>query len=448
MELGWIIALLLALFGCYCIHRGCSQESGKRRMAPGRDTYAAQQRNTAVLTGRFREIGTSFQVLGEILAKEPQDLRQEREADFWKLRLAESRQAMAEQYLELARMMEEWEQELACTKDVTEEWNKQLKRQMRNAGITVKQALLVESGRQKEACLTVQSSGKLLGSRELVRSMKGICGVSWRVVPGEKALITRKPCRIMLEAEMPYRVSFGIARRVKQSAGVSGDSFSQQWLPGGKTFLALCDGMGSGERAFQESEYALELLERLMEAGYSLSTAMQLVHTALLFGQEGERHPVAMDGCVLDLWNGMGRIVKAGGVCSFLWRNGEVKQLRAEALPAGILAGTEPGEVLFHIRSGDVLVMLTDGVLEEIQDLQKEDAFEALLKRGLADGGTEAAAACEKNSGRTYERGAELGSLANGCALARWLLEQITEHNPDGPGDDMTILTAAVGKKY
>lgn len=420
MEIVWIG--LAVLFGCLCLWRG--ERLGKRRAGSahagkkGRDRYGEQVHNSGILTGRFREIGTSFRILGEILAKEPGELRQEQEADFWKLRLAESRLAMAEQYLELAGAMDSWEQELACTRDVTTEWKRQLKVRGHKAGIRIKEAFLTENGRQKQACLTIQPENGLINSREIAQAMRGICNSNWRVVPGEQMLLSGKSCRVLLESEPMFRVVFGIARQTKKQETISGDSFSQGWLPRSRAMLALCDGMGSGERAFQESEYALELLERLMDAGYELGTAIRLVHTALLFGQAGERHPVAIDGCVLDLWNGIGRMVKAGGAPSFLWREGTVRCLQAEALPAGVLTGTEPGEMVFHIRSGDVLVMVTDGVLEAIPGKKKEDTFAVRLEECMAAGGQ-----------------------------AKALLDRILQDFPGGPDDDMTILTATIGDK-
>ena len=371
-----------------------------------------------ILTGRFQEIGASFRLLGEILAKEPEELRQTKEMDIWKFRLAESRSAMAEQYLELAQTMESWEQELAGTKDVTSEWSRKLRRRSKELGIHIRQAQLVESGRQKEACLTIAPGSNVINTRELAQSMKGIANCSWRVVPGEQALICGKTSRILLEAETPLSASFSVARRTKKGESTSGDSFSQTWLPRGKALLALCDGMGSGEQAFREGEYALELLERLMEAGYALSTAVRLVHTTLLFAQSGDRHPVAVDGCVLDFWNGMGLLVKAGGAASFLYRDGTVKMLESKTLPAGILTGTEPGEIAFHIRAKDVLIMVTDGVLEAMPGRQKEEYLSRRIERILP------------------------------CANpAKELLEGIMADYPGGPKDDMTILAAEIGDK-
>ena len=82
MVFAYIGLALLFFWGCYCIRKGVHPENRKRRVRSGEEDCAARIQNTTLLTGRFREIGTSFQVLGEILAKEPQELRQDKEADF------------------------------------------------------------------------------------------------------------------------------------------------------------------------------------------------------------------------------------------------------------------------------------------------------------------------------------------------------------------------------
>ena len=48
-------------------------------------------------------------------------------------------------------------------------------------------------------------------------------------------------------------------------------------LPGGKKGVALSDGMGSGEEAFQESSMVVELLEELLNAGFPVKTAVQIM---------------------------------------------------------------------------------------------------------------------------------------------------------------------------
>lgn len=54
----------------------------------------------------------------------------------------------------------------------------------------------------------------------------------------------------------------------KNGQKISGDSFLMKTLPGGKEAAILSDGMGSGERALQESGMLVEMLEELLGAGF------------------------------------------------------------------------------------------------------------------------------------------------------------------------------------
>ena len=181
--------------------------------------------------------------------------------------------------------------------------------------------------------------------------------------------------------------------------------------------MALCDGVGSGPVVFRESGEALELLEHLLDAGYSAESAARLVHTSLLLGESRERHPVALDVCELDLYQRTGHLTKLGGVCSFLKRDGQVQRLEAEALPAGALVESDPGECFFHFREGDLLVMVTDGVLDAFPGLQKEEHFALLLS---------------------------MAEETDAMQLASWLSEQIKKKSAEA-SDDRTILVACAG---
>ena len=344
-------------------------------------------------------------------------MREELESRFWKRQLAESRQAVAEQYLELSRRMEDWKQELACTHDVTAEWRKKRKGILRTMGLELYQVLLFQQGRQKEVCMTIRTEGRLVNSRELAEAVDGLGGVHWHLTPGEPAILTGKMHQVLLEAEPGLTMHFGVTRQTRHGEAISGDGFTQQRLPRGRIVMALCDGMGSGPVAFREGGEALELLEHLLDAGYSAESAARLVHTSLLLGESRERHPVALDVCELDLYQRTGHLTKLGGVCSFLKRDGQVQRLEAEALPAGALVESDPGECFFHFREGDLLVMVTDGVLDAFPGLQKEEHFALLLS---------------------------MAEETDAMQLASWLSEQIKKKSAEA-SDDRTILVACAG---
>ena len=86
-----------------------------------------------------------------------------------------------------------------------------------------------------------------------------------------------------------YYVLQGVAKMGKNGQKISGDSFLMKTLPCGKEAAILSDGMGSGERALQESGMLVEMLEELLGAGFPVETALSMINTALVMGREEVR---------------------------------------------------------------------------------------------------------------------------------------------------------------
>lgn len=68
----------------------------------------------------------------------------------------------------------------------------------------------------------------------------------------------------------------------KDEAKISGDNFSFLELERGEMLLGLSDGMGSGSSACKESEMVLDLVERFLEAGFSMETAIRMMNSAMV----------------------------------------------------------------------------------------------------------------------------------------------------------------------
>mgnify|MGYP002508312641 CR=1 FL=1 len=68
---------------------------------------------------------------------------------------------------------------------------------------------------------------------------------------------------------------------------ISGDNYSFYEAENGRMVAVLSDGMGSGEKACDDSERIIEKMERLLEAGFRKETAVQMINGALVAaGQE------------------------------------------------------------------------------------------------------------------------------------------------------------------
>lgn len=159
---------------------------------------------------------------------------------------------------------------------------------------------------------------------------------------------------------------------------INGDS--GLWFPGtdNKFYMLLCDGMGTGSLAAKESRESAAILKRLLRSGYPVEHAMKSLNSLCYLREQSGI--VTADLAEICLDSGKTSLYKWGACPSYLLRTGEVTPLGGSPTPVGISPQKEP-EALenLHLRSGDVLVMLSDGIgkLPELEaDLCRESPGE------------------------------------------------------------------------
>lgn len=165
------------------------------------------------------------------------------------------------------------------------------------------------------------------------------------------------------------RLCLSIGRAGTPIAGeeISGDSAISERLNACKHVLAISDGMGSGREASTESRAALELLLQALRAGYSRNDALRTVN-GLLVACRGDEMFATMDLCVVDLDSGEAALDKLGACPSFLLRAGKCKRVGSDGLPIGILEAVKPRALAVRMQPGDILLMVSDGVMEAFGD--------------------------------------------------------------------------------
>ena len=209
--------------------------------------------------------------------------------------------------------------------------------------------------------------------------------------------------------ELPlYSASIGTASVCagqRESGGegdVCGDASAARRCDGGRLLLMLCDGMGHGREAHELSEKTLELLLLLMEAGYTRRQAITAVNGIMLSQKEQPEGFSTVDLADVDLWTGDVALEKLGACASWLIRGDHVKKLEASSLPLGVMEEARSTSVECRLHSGDILVLLSDGIsdvfpddaqmrkmLEESVYIQPQRMADALIRNAiLASGGT------------------------------------------------------------
>jgi stage II sporulation protein E len=178
--------------------------------------------------------------------------------------------------------------------------------------------------------------------------------------------------------EARYLVLSGCAKAVKENESISGDNYTIIESEKGRMSIMLSDGMGSGETAHSSSERVLDLMEKMLEAGYGVDTALNLCNSALV--AQGEEQSIStLDICDLDLYEGHCDFIKAGAATTFIKRGSIVEQISSQSLPLGIFPSVEVEVIHRELLDGDYLIMLSDGVLDALNQIQYEEAIEYML---------------------------------------------------------------------
>lgn len=187
-------------------------------------------------------------------------------------------------------------------------------------------------------------------------------------------LVEKEPHSFVFMEEAAYVALTGFCKVTKENETVSGDHYSVLESENGKMTLLLSDGTGSGEQASSDSEKALDLMEKLLEAGYDTEAAVNMVNVAFYTGTCDCSHPT-LDICDLNLYEGKASFYKTGGAASFLKRKNEAEEIVQGNLPLGIFRNVEVEKIEKQLEDGDYVILMTDGVLDALGDHNYEEAM-------------------------------------------------------------------------
>ena len=131
-----------------------------------------------------------------------------------------------------------------------------------------------------------------------------------------------------------------------------------------KYYVILCDGMGTGPGAVQESKTASNLLRRLLTAGYPAEYALQSLNS--LCALRGRAGAVTVELLELQLDTGKALLYKWGAAPSYLLSGAGAEKIGTASPPPG-LSVTDSQEAIYRLslRRGETLVLVSDGVGQE-----------------------------------------------------------------------------------
>ena len=159
-----------------------------------------------------------------------------------------------------------------------------------------------------------------------------------------------------------YNTLTKIKRAKSSKDDVSGDNFTFGRVDNTK-YIAISDGMGTGDQANNESKATIEILERMLELGGDKEMTLKSINNILRTKSEEEIF-TTLDLGFIDLYTGKLELIKSGAAPTFIKRKDECLVINSKSLPMGIFNDVDFNIYNENLKDGDIVIMMSDGVLD------------------------------------------------------------------------------------
>ncbi len=299
--------------------------------------------------------------------------------EYWSEKMGESRQLVARQLKGVGQVVRSLAEEIEVDTSIDVELRAQLLKACKRLGINLKDIS------------PIRCKGELLSVNVISASCVDGSGCELSVAPalssalGQKlevcqkncpALMGRGACDFTLQRAFNYQVTSAVAQVAREEK--SGDSLIINTLNEGKELVVLSDGMGVGEKAREESNTAVKLLLDLLESGFNKELALKTINSVLLLRSRNESF-TTMDMMLIDLYNAELDFIKIASAPTFLKRGKQISVLSSSSLPIGILEEVEVNTESRSLMPRDLILMVSDGVMEASREQNGEIWIPRLL---------------------------------------------------------------------
>ncbi|XMB67900.1 SpoIIE family protein phosphatase [Mycoplasmatota bacterium zrk1] len=183
---------------------------------------------------------------------------------------------------------------------------------------------------------------------------------------------------VSITPDINYDISYGFSSLAKKGLSVSGDNYLVKPLSNGKFLAAISDGMGHGYNAHHESKSLINLINKVSDLNIDTKSSVDIINT-LYNMQEFLDQYATLDLFEIDRNTGKSTLFKFGSTHTYIVKEtGGIVKLFNENLPIGILNKVESSNI--EIENNDLIIMITDGIIEQISTDNKFEDFIVSLK--------------------------------------------------------------------
>lgn len=246
--------------------------------------------------------------------------------------------------------------------------------------VEVKSLLLIKDEKDKlEVYITSRVKRGRLITADLVRKIiEENIGLKFILNDESRNLVGRNYEVICMHQRPDFKCLTAIRRLSKYEDHVSGDNYLIDELKDGQKLVIIADGMGNGERASRDSLSLIESLEDLLSAGFDKEMSIKIVNSFLANRNHGETF-TTLDMLLVDLYTGHARLYKQGAATTYVKRGEWLEEIKSTSLPVGIVDGAVCESCTKKLFEGDLVIMISDGLLESIIVENNDDFMRDLL---------------------------------------------------------------------
>lgn len=277
------------------------------------------------------------------------------------LRAAQVREVVEEHFRTTAGILEEMAGEFSLYQHFDEEAAQRVTGILRENGVTPLEVCcrVDKLGRMTIEAEIGRERQKRLNRAAFTREISEACG---RLFSPPCVSSTEDRCRIQMCQRPLIQVGRGFSQYCAGGGAFCGDSTNVFYDGSGRLIAVLSDGMGTGGRAAVDGAMTSAMAESLLKAGIGFDSMLQTVNSALI-AKSGDESLATMDVACIDLFTGKTEFKKAGAACTVVRRGRRSELIEASSVPVGIMPGVEFASAQRELSTGDVVVMVSDGVV-------------------------------------------------------------------------------------
>jgi sigma-B regulation protein RsbU (phosphoserine phosphatase) len=181
----------------------------------------------------------------------------------------------------------------------------------------------------------------------------------------------RKLQSVLLPREAPEIEGLDVAIRLRPAREISGDIYDFFQHGNEYAVFAFGDVSGKGAAAALYGALVSGLLRTLAHRRRGPAELLKMLNDVLLERKVDAQY-VTLTVLLWESRKCQLTLANAGAIPPMICRNGEIIKPKVEGVPAGLLDDREYEEVVFDTKPGDVIVLYSDGIQDQLNTKEEE----------------------------------------------------------------------------